>query len=207
MNSYKIFFDEFQILLISEDIEVSAEKKMIMHAGMPEDIEPLVFLIKNHLIKTDVNVICADPKAVFSFFKKKFLFINAAGGIVKNSSNELLFIYKQNHWDLPKGKIDRGEKKKAAAMREVTEECGISKLEITAKVAKTYHVAKLRSRYFLKKTNWYEMICSDPDNLKPDAGEGITDLKWINPNRDAKIADSLYRSLKDLILPYLHTEV
>jgi 8-oxo-dGTP pyrophosphatase MutT (NUDIX family) len=202
MNSYKIFFDDFQILLISPDIELPVEKKMICFADTPEDIEPIVFLIKNRLIKGDVAVLCADTKATFSYFSKSFLYIRAAGGIVKNKREELLFIFKQNHWDLPKGKIDKGEKKKVAAKREITEECGVRELEITRKVSKTYHIAKLRGRYVLKKTTWYEMFCSDPKNLKPDASEGITDLKWIDPKKEVWIENALYRNLNDLLAVY-----
>ena len=205
MNSYKIFFDDFQILLISQDIELSADKKMIFHADAPEDIEPLVYLIKKHFIKTDVIVFCYDTKATFNYFSKNFLYIKAAGGIVKNTKEEILFIFKQNHWDLPKGKIDKGEPKRGTALREVTEECGVQKLEIIAKVSKTYHIAKLRGRYVLKKTTWYEMLCSDPENLKPEAKEGITDLKWINPKTESKIYTGLYRNLTDLLNIYYNS--
>ena len=113
MNGYKIFFDDFQILLISMDIEVSIEKKMILHADAPEDIEPLAYLIKKHLIKSDVTVFCSDTEATFKYLVKNFLYIKAAGGIVRNKKDELLFIFKQNHWDLPKGKIDKGGKKES----------------------------------------------------------------------------------------------
>ena len=202
MNSYKIFFDDFQILLISSDIEVSEEKKMILHANVPDDIEPLVYLIKKHFIKSDVIVFCSDLEASFKYLSNNFLYIKAAGGIVKNDKEELLFIYKQKHWDLPKGKIDKGEKKRIAAMREVSEECGVKKLEIIRKVAKTYHIAKLRGRYVLKKTVWYEMFCSDPKNLKPETAEGITDVKWIDPKKESNIKVDLYRSLSVLLKDY-----
>jgi 8-oxo-dGTP pyrophosphatase MutT (NUDIX family) len=206
MNSYKIFFDDFQILLISPDIEVPAGKKMIFHTNAPEDIEPLVYLVKNHFIKFDVTVFCSDTKAAFDYFTNKFLYLKAAGGIVTNHLNELLFIFKQGYWDLPKGKIDKGEKKKVAAIREVSEECGVNELTITRKVAKTYHIAKLRGRYVLKKTTWYEMFCNDPANLKPDATEGITDLKWIDPQKDNWIEKQLFRSLTELLETYFDSK-
>jgi 8-oxo-dGTP pyrophosphatase MutT (NUDIX family) len=206
MNSYKIFFDEFQILLNSTDFEIPAGKKMILHADSPEDIEPLVFLIKNHFIKGDIAVFCADPKATFKYFSKKFLYIKAAGGIVKNFKNDILFIYKQNHWDLPKGKVDKGEKKRAAAIREISEECGLQELEITRKISNTYHIAKLRGRFVIKKTYWYEMTAMDHQNLKPDTDEGITDLKWIDPLKETWIVNALYRNLKELLESYYQSK-
>ncbi|MBL6868637.1 MAG: NUDIX domain-containing protein, partial [Flavobacteriales bacterium] len=32
-----------------------------------------------------------------------------AGGLVINNNNKVLFIYRKNKWDLPKGKLDDGE--------------------------------------------------------------------------------------------------
>ena len=42
----------------------------------------------------------------------------------------MLFIYRFNKWDLPKGKLNKGEKKQDCAIREVEEECGICNLQI-----------------------------------------------------------------------------
>src|ERR1041385_2734909 len=44
-------------------------------------------------------------KAVF----KKFTLIIAAGGLVLNEKDELLIIFRRGKWDLPKGKVDKGE--------------------------------------------------------------------------------------------------
>ena len=52
--------------------------------------------------------------------------IEAAGGLVKNENGDYLFIYRNDKWDLPKGKIEKDEKTKVAAVREVEEECGIA---------------------------------------------------------------------------------
>jgi len=42
----------------------------------------------------------------------------------------MLFIYRFNKWDLPKGKLDNGESVSECAIREVEEECGIANLKI-----------------------------------------------------------------------------
>lgn len=57
--------------------------------------------------------------------------IDSAGVILYhiNSKNELEFLllhYPHGHWDFPKGKIESGESKKTAALRELFEETGLS---------------------------------------------------------------------------------
>ena len=42
-------------------------------------------------------------------FFKKFTLVQAAGGLVKNESDEILLIFRRGKWDLPKGKLDKGE--------------------------------------------------------------------------------------------------
>ena len=61
---------------------------------------------------------------------KKFKVIKAAGGVVQNSQNKYLLIFRRGKWDLPKGKIDKGETIKNAATREVMEETGLHEIEL-----------------------------------------------------------------------------
>src|ERR1700676_414062 len=42
-------------------------------------------------------------------FWKKFILIQAAGGLVRNEQGKLLFMLRRGKWDLPKGKLDKGE--------------------------------------------------------------------------------------------------
>lgn len=49
------------------------------------------------------------PKEVFVGIKKKLEVIKAAGGLVENNKGELLFIYRNKKWDLPKGKVKKGK--------------------------------------------------------------------------------------------------
>ena len=58
-------------------------------------------------------------------FQATFKVIEAAGGMVQNEPNEILFIFRHDKWDLPKGKIEEEKAKKWLALREVKEECGI----------------------------------------------------------------------------------
>ena len=41
-------------------------------------------------------------------FCAKYILIQAAGGLVYNSKNQLLMIFRNGKWDLPKGKLEVG---------------------------------------------------------------------------------------------------
>ncbi|GAG94413.1 unnamed protein product, partial [marine sediment metagenome] len=99
-------------------------------------------------------------------------------GIVCNSGNELLFIYRFDRWDLPKGKIEPGESREMAAIREVKEECGFRQIELGEALSITYHIYEEDNKEVLKITHWFNMYSDDRD-LKPQVEEGITAINGI----------------------------
>ena len=72
--------------------------------------------------------------------KQYFEIIEASGGIVKNESGEILFIFRNGIWDLPKGKIEDNESREEAGLREVEEECGFRSLKLGHFIGTTYHL-------------------------------------------------------------------
>ena len=137
----------------------------------------------------------------WKFFKSKYLLVKAAGGIVYNANNELLMIYRNNKWDLPKGKIEKGETPKQCALREVEEETGVEKLKILDNVCeKTYHTYKENGKDILKKTYWYTMYTDWNGHLTPQRNEGVNIACWVNKtNQKEKIANS-FNNIKDLFV-------
>ena len=99
-------------------------------------------------------VLCDDAKKSLKKVIKNITLIKAAGGLVKNERDEYLFIYRHDKWDLPKGKIEKKEKTRAAAMREVEEECGIAVNKPEDKICKTYHAYIYKGEVVLKKSHW-----------------------------------------------------
>ncbi|MDF2437047.1 MAG: hypothetical protein K0Q95_1423 [Bacteroidota bacterium] len=140
-----------------------------------------------------------DEEKLFQWFKSMFKIVEAAGGIVRNPNNEYLFIFRNGKWDLPKGKIERDELIKEAAIREVEEECGISKLEIIKELPTTYHTYSIDDKAILKPTYWFEMSSSDGSKLVPQTEEGITDVQWIKNGDMKKVRENTYGSILDLI--------
>ncbi len=143
----------------------------------------------------------ADPKACFREFKAVYKIIEAAGGLVfrKPKKNEVLFIHRQGFYDLPKGKIDKGEQTKAAAVREVKEETGIKKLKLGKKIMKTYHTYRDRkNRRILKKTHWYRMTTKEKDFV-PQLEEDIDLVFWMKPDEFLSVGRKVYGNILDVL--------
>ena len=66
-----------------------------------------------------------STKKLLHDFISAFKYLEAAGGVVVNSNKERLFIHRFGRWDLPKGKLEKGESPAEAALREVYEETGL----------------------------------------------------------------------------------
>jgi ADP-ribose pyrophosphatase YjhB (NUDIX family) len=138
----------------------------------------------------------------FSFFK----ILEAAGGVVRNEKNEILVIFRNDKWDLPKGKIDkRKETIKQAALREVQEETGLKKLTITRKLMTTYHLYFRKEKMILKPTCWFEMFAESSSKLVPETKENISLVAWVSKEEIPGILKNTYHSLEELFtLPQIY---
>ncbi|MBO6523437.1 MAG: NUDIX domain-containing protein [Balneolaceae bacterium] len=108
----------------------------------------------------------------------------AAGGVlfhVKPEDNNffVLLIYRNGFWDLPKGKLEKGESIPMCAAREVAEETGSELPVIIASLGTTYHEYKEKKNHFGKTTYWYSMIYPRSQDLKPQRSEGIEKIEWV----------------------------
>ncbi|NNM15579.1 MAG: NUDIX domain-containing protein [Bacteroidia bacterium] len=146
---------------------------------------------------------CDSEKEVSKQFKKDFKYIKAAGGIVENNKQELLLIYRNKYWDLPKGKLEKGERKKEGALREVIEECGLKSCQIVSKLPSSYHMYQTKNKWVLKKTFWYKMHSTQVE-LTPQLEEGIEIAGWYSKEDALKKSDEkMFESLKELLQFYL----
>jgi 8-oxo-dGTP pyrophosphatase MutT (NUDIX family) len=124
----------------------------------------------------------------------------AAGGIVVNERQEYLVILRHSKWDLPKGKLDYEETPEAAAVREVSEECGIAPPEIIKTLEKTFHTFELRKKRTLKKTHWFLMKSEHAGTLTPQAEEDIEEARWMTKDEIKKtVFANTYASIKELL--------
>lgn len=146
----------------------------------------------------------SDLKLLLSYFSSLFTLIEAAGGLVSNPNGEWLFIFRHGKWDLPKGKIEKGEAIETAAIREVEEECGIKNLKIIKPLTPTYHTYSLEEKEVLKRTYWFEMSSNDTSKLVPQTEEGITEVKWVKPTLFEPIHHNTYELIKDVMKNIKH---
>ena len=121
--------------------------------------------------------------------------LKAAGGLVQNSGY-FLWIFRNNIWDLPKGKVEDNESPTDAALREVKEECGlIGALEIIKKITITHHTYQLNNFKILKETYWFSMHFNGDTNTTPQLEEGITLVSWKSKHDSIKLAKESYPSI------------
>jgi 8-oxo-dGTP pyrophosphatase MutT (NUDIX family) len=153
-----------------------------------------------------VNLYHKNAEKLERFLRKKIRVVEAAGGLVYNSKREILFIRRNKKWDLPKGKIEKGETHQEAAIREVVEETGVKDLEIRNFLMTTYHVFTRNEKFRLKITYWYEMYSDYDGPLIPEPQEGIKKVKWKNFQKSQKALLDSYENIK-LLFPkeYLTT--
>jgi len=144
--------------------------------------------------------LCKNAKITLRKLAKSVKLIEAAGGLVKNERKEYLVIFRNGVWDLPKGKVEEGEKTRKAAVREVEEECGIHVNKAGRKICKTYHVYPQRNQELaLKKTHWYRMKAEGQDKLKPQKEEGITKACWFTREKLMVLTKNTYPSIIDVL--------
>jgi 8-oxo-dGTP pyrophosphatase MutT (NUDIX family) len=113
-------------------------------------------------------------------FFKHFRLVQAAGGLVKNGEGAILLIFRRGKWDLPKGKLDKGETLAECALREVREETGLSKLKGGKELAVTYHTYVQYGKHILKESHWYLMHARSAEKLIPQTEEDITEIRWVH---------------------------
>jgi len=145
-------------------------------------------------------------KFLKEIFSPTFKSVPASGGVVIRN-DKLLFIFRNEKWDLPKGKIDHGESAQEAAMREVAEECGIESHQITKKLPSTFHIYQSPyidsfGQWVLKETHWFEMSYSGIENGSPQTIENISAIKWFAKNELEEVLTNTYESLKSIISIY-----
>jgi 8-oxo-dGTP pyrophosphatase MutT (NUDIX family) len=190
---YKVFVND-KPLFLTNQIEKETDFQLFLLESI--DIEQLIIKMFQNKIKK-ASLYYPDEKAILKKMKEKIPVCKAGGGLVYNKKGEVLFIFRNGKWDLPKGGIEKGEEIEDTAMREVEEETGVGKLKITRKLQKTYHVFKRNGKYKLKVTHWFEMQSTFDGKPFPQEAEGIEKAVWLKPD---EIKDALKNSFENIKL-------
>jgi len=145
----------------------------------------------------------ADLDALRKAFYKKFTLVQAGGGLVENENGEILMIFRRGKWDLPKGKLDKGETLEACALREVEEETGLQRIRLLSPLPVTYHTYHEGSKYILKESYWYQMKVEGAQELVPQTAEGIDVVKWVKRENARDYFPESFPSVVDVIEAFL----
>ena len=172
---YQVFFKK-KIILLTDVLEEGKDFKSfpIKDIKLKKVIK---FLNKKNI--NSVHLFHKNKDKLLKYFFKLIPTVIAAGGKITNSKSETLFIYRNDKWDLPKGKTEKNEQLPQTALREVKEETGIKEVSINKPLDITYHIFRRNNEYRLKVTYWFDMFSDYEGIFFPQLDEGITDVKWV----------------------------
>lgn len=189
---YKVFVNEKPLFLTNE-IHKETDFQLFLLESV--DIEQLVIkMFSNQISKA--YLYHPDEKEILKKLKEKIHVSKAGGGLVYNKRGEVLFIFRNGKWDLPKGGIEKGEDIENTAIREVEEETGVKNLKIIKKLEKTYHIFKRNGSPRLKITHWFEMETDYDGKLYPQKEEGIKKAVWLSPSKVTEALTNSYENIK-----------
>ena len=187
----KIYINNIPVFLrVSETddfLNTNREILQVSYRDKKELLDLIRYVEQTNELK-EVHIIGKNQEKVerdfFSFYRN----IEAAGGLVFDAQGRGLLIFRFGKWDIPKGKIERKEEIESAALREVEEETGIDNLVIEHPLIipinrknVTYHTYFQKNKRILKITHWFKMYCANPKEGVPQEEEGITKVKWVEP--------------------------
>ncbi|MBF6608755.1 MAG: NUDIX domain-containing protein [Flavobacterium sp.] len=190
---YKVFVNDKPLFLTNQIVRETDFQLFLLESV---DIKQLICKIFQNKI-SKAWLYHPDEKEIMKTLKSKLPVNKAGGGLVYNQKGQVLFIFRNGKWDLPKGGIEKGEEINETALREVYEETGVRGLELKEKIHKTYHVFKRNGRYKLKITHWFRMETDYEGPLYPQAEEGIDKVEWLNP---AQVQEALLNSYENIKL-------
>jgi mutator protein MutT len=199
----KIYFGDKPVFLCNE---ITAEIHEYMHhpdAVFIDEISvPAIKSLLHEIVKEEFHagiVWNQDLEKLKKVFFKQFTTVTAAGGVVENEKGEVLLIFRRGKWDLPKGKLDKGETIEQCAVREVEEETGLKDIKLNKLITVTYHTYDEFGKHILKDSHWYNMKVSGQQTTTPQTEEQIEEIKWVKKKELKNYFENTFPSVKDVL--------
>lgn len=197
---YKVFIND-KPLIISDSFQQKNYSGKILELTYRNEgtIAEAELLLQQSDYLSAVVILCKNVNEVWEQFCTTHKIIEAAGGLVLNKKDELLIIFRNQKWDLPKGKVETNESYEMAALREVHEECGIDHVELGNKLTVVFHTYHIEQKKILKKTHWYWMKWKGEGVPKPQLAEGISEIIFRDKDNLDDILENTFLSISELI--------
>ncbi|MCB4800231.1 NUDIX hydrolase [Neotamlana laminarinivorans] len=193
---YKAFVGDKPIIITSDKEKVSGFKNYRLRTVK---IKKVIKKLQNNPDLKGVKLYHKNEAKLLKRFLKKLPNVVAGGGKVYNDKKEVLFIFRNGKWDLPKGKKEKNESIELSAIREVEEETGVKGLKIIKPLDTTYHIFKRNGKYKIKVTYWFKMKTDYSGKLQAQENEGITKVEWLNDKQITKALKNSYANIKLLV--------
>ena len=207
MQRYKIYINESPLILTqTSDLgdETAFERSLIhaLYRGKPKMLLNYIELLEKNKHHEGIIIQADNVDQLWRDFKSLYNYIKAGGGLVLNPFGKVLLIFRRGVWDLPKGKQDPGETLAQTAVREVCEETGLIDLELIERLNNGYHCYLMSKQRTLKRTRWYLMKTTSPDQLSLQKEEGIQDAAWFDPREIPTLRMPMYNNIRDVLTRY-----
>ena len=193
---YKVFYNQ-KPLFFTTDLTNNSDETPLLFIKYASALV-IVKALRNKNTKA-VYLYHPKEEKLEKHFLKHFPVIEAAGGLVEHTDGRYLFIYRNDKWDLPKGKIEKNEVIIDAAIREVIEETGVGDLMATKPLNTTYHVFNTKGKFKLKKTYWFLMKSNYDGPLVPQEEENIQAAAWRSKTDFPLLMKNAYENIKILL--------
>lgn len=196
---YKIYFNHN---LIAFPQSLPADGMTVVRDPSPDRLKAL---IEDCYGKGSVKIafFSTAGQDLAKIFDGFFRHIEAAGGIVRHkSTGKVLMIRRWGRWDLPKGWKEPGETDPQNALREVSEETGLDRLEIEGYIGTSHHAYILDGEWALKHTHWYAMA-TDELPTTPQTEEGIEEARWLSAGDIRQALQDTYPNIREIMEIYL----
>lgn len=196
---YIIFINDNALILSgSKEILNGFENVEVKAYNDSSSIDEALFKLQTDSCK-ELFLVGSCLPSMWDDFCARFQLIEAAGGVVTNSKKQVLWIRRNDKWDLPKGKVEVGEQIQEAAVREVKEECGLTSIRLGVLLGVTYHTYSCKDVNVLKKSYWFSMSCPAQQDLIPQLEEGITEVVWADAALHQMYLENTYASISELL--------
>ena len=199
----KIYIQETPLYLCQKaeylGLDLSDKKILVSkYTGKIKHLLNHIDLLEKNNKMNAVIIEYKDLEVLSGDFLNLFKVLSAAGALVSNELHEYLMIHRLGYWDLPKGKIEKGEAIIKAAKREIEEETGAVQVRIEKYLLTTWHTYKIKKKRYLKKTFWFN-ASAPKQELTAQSEENIEKAIWTRFDEINVNEEPIYNNILDVI--------